>query len=554
MDEDIVKLKRKKRMRTTLIILILLAVVSTFVYYFISNEKKMSSIEFETEKLEKGEIIATVSSTGSLSAVTTVDVGTQVSGKVEEIYVDYNDRVTVGQLLAKIDTATFEAQMQQSEARLKSGEANLAQVAADLDNARINVHNANAGIYQAEAGVSRAKSDLQNAKGALLSMLARIESSKAELENKEAEYKRAKELFQRELISRSEEERIQMLYKMSYANHQSLIAQADSARANVEAAESGVKAAESSLDAAITKKDSAITQVRASEARVSSAQAAIEQAAADLEQVKINLERCLITSPIDGIVIDRIIDVGQTVAASFQTPVLFKLAENLEKMEVKASVDEADIGRVRQNQKVKFTVDAYPEDNFIGEIFQVRTNPTVDQNVVTYDVIIRTDNKDMKLKPGMTANIDITVQVKDNILRLPNTALRFRPDRVQNFPMPEENNKEKDKEKKPETKDEKEEKEETETKEKPETGRKPKPSGDKKGDTKDKPDTVIWVMKDSKPARVNVKLGISDNVYSEIVEGEAKEGMKVITDAFTYREKLAREKQQQQRRRTNIRL
>ncbi|MCD4782744.1 MAG: efflux RND transporter periplasmic adaptor subunit [Candidatus Eremiobacteraeota bacterium] len=531
MDEDIKKLKRRRKIRNILIIIIIILLVGSGIAYYFIRKKEGGEIVYTTEKLEKGKVVATVSSTGSLSAVTTVDVGSQVSGIILDIFADYNDRVSENQVIARIDPATFLAQLLQATARLNSGKAQFTQSQADLDNSRINVHNAEAGVHQAQAGISKAQAQLQNAQGAYLSSKANRAKSQAELDNRIAEYKRAKELFKQELISLSEKENSEMLYKVALAALESAKANVESAKANIKSAKSGLSSSRSSLQAAIAKKSSAKAQVRASQAKVNSALASIQQAQGDVEQVQINVNRCTIKSPVNGIVIDRKVDVGQTVAASFQAPVLFQIAKSLEKMEVKASVDEADIGKVKKGQKVKFTVDAFPDDVFHGKVYQVRTSPNIDQNVVTYDVIIRTDNNKMKLKPGMTANTDITVEVKKNVLKLPNSALRFRPDKIPNFPYPEDVKKEM-----------KEKKNGKKKKETPLKGQKPGKDGGKP-----KLDSSVWVLKNKKPILVKIATGISDNTYSEVKAGDLKEGMEVITEAMTHSQSVEKKKRKKMR-------
>jgi len=534
MDEDIKKLKRRRKIRNIIIIALIVLIVGGGVAFYLVRKKESGEIVYTTEKLEKGKIVATVSSTGSLSAVTTVDVGSQVSGIIKEIYADFNDRVSENQVIARIDPATFQAQRLQAIAKLNSSKAQLTQVQAELDNSRINVSNAEAGVHKARATVAEAQAKLQNSEGAYLSSKANLAKAKAELENKEAEYRRAKELFKKELISLSEKENSEMLYKVALASYESAKANVESAKANIKSAKSVLNSTRSSLQAAIATRESALAKVRAAQAKVNSAQASIQQAKGDLEQVQINIDRCTIKSPVNGIVIDRKVDVGQTVAASFQAPVLFQIAKNLEKMEVQASVDEADIGKVKKGQKVKFTVDAFPNDIFYGKVHQVRTSPSIDQNVVTYDVIIRTDNKNLKLKPGMTANTDITVEVKNKVLKIPNSALRFRPDKIPNFPYPENIKKEMKENKNGEKK-------------------KKKLSKDRKaGNGKGKPklDSSVWVLKDKQPTLVKIATGISDNTYSEVIAGDLKEGMEVITDAMTRAQKDAKKK----RKRVRVRI
>ena len=542
MDEDIIKLKRKRKIRNIIIFLVIVIAIGSLIAYSVMQKKKLAKLTFDTEKLEKGKIEAVVSSTGSLSAVTTVDVGSEVSGKILTIYVDFNDHVTTGQILAKIDPATYETQLEQAQASMNSYQAQLNQTTAERDSALVNVFNATAGIHKAEAGVATAQANLQNSRGSYLSAKANRDKAKAELDNSFAEYKRSKELFKRELISLSENESSEMQYKVALAGYESAKANVGSSGANIKASESNVRAAVSSLEAAKTQKQTAEIQIRTANARIASAQAEIDRARAQIGQVKVNLGKCIIRSPIDGIVIDRQVDEGQTVAASYQTPVLFSLARNLEKMEVKAAVDEADIGKVKQGQSVSFTVDAFPDDSFTGKVQQVRTSPNITQNVVTYDVIVRTENKDFKLKPGMTANINITVEVKNNVLRIPNAAIRFRPDKIANFPFPE---------------DVKKEMEEKGTGKKSKSNGAATGSGAKKQGKKDKSikgekpkkdkdklnlDTAIWILKDDKPERVKIATGISDSSYTEMRDGPLKEGMEVITDASTVGEKAKKGK------------
>ncbi|MCE1247964.1 MAG: efflux RND transporter periplasmic adaptor subunit [Firmicutes bacterium] len=553
MDEDIIKLKKKRKLKRIIIVSVIVLIVAGLIIFNVINSKKLSKIVFETQKAEKGKIVATVSSTGSLSAVTTVDVGSQVSGAIQAIYVDYNDKVTEGQIIARIDPATYEVQLSQAKAKLESGEAQLRQAQADLDDSKISVQNAIAGIHQATASVDKAKADLQNIIGNSLVAEANMRKNQAELDNKKAENKRAQELYRRELISQSEKDSYDLQLKTAQADYESANAQVKASKANIDASRSNLKSAYSNLDAAKIKKDSAEAQVRAAAAKLISSHATIDQAKGDVNAVQVNLERCIIRSPINGIVINRKVDVGQTVAASFTAPSLFIIAKNLENMEVKASVDEADIGKVKQGQKVKFTVDAYPDEDFVGTVFQVRTNAVVESNVVTYEVIIRTDNKGLKLKPGMTANIDITVETKENVLRVPNSALRFRPDKIANFPFPEDmkngngNSKSKGK-----------------GKGKP-SGIIPGPGGPPpggpggKGDTaeegkssKSSNEATLWILKNDKPARVKITTGISDSSYTEVVSGDIAENTEIITDAYTEKERQSKEKTE--RKSVRIRL
>jgi HlyD family secretion protein len=285
---------------------------------------------YVTEVVDRGAITATVTATGILKPVSTVQVGTYVSGPIQAIYVDFNSPVTSGQLVAKIDPAPFEVKVRQAE--------------ANLSNAR-----------------------------------ASVEKARADLKLKQLTFERSQSLRARDLISQDE------------------------------------------LDTAESNRSQAVAQLALQEA-------AVKQAAAALEEARISLAYTDIRSPVDGVVISRSVDVGQTVAASFQTPTLFEIAQDLTKMQVNASVSESDIGGLRDGQAASFGVDAYPGREFAGRVVQVRNAPITVLNVVTYDVIIEVDNRDLALKPGMTATVTITTARRDDALRVPLRALRFRPE------------------------------------------------------------------------------------------------------------------------------
>lgn len=513
------KIKRKK-ISTRIIIIIIITVVIGLIALAWLSVKRGKKLAYDTEKLEFGDITATVSSTGNLSAVTTVDVGSQVSGTIQEIFVDYNEKVHKGQVLARIDPSLYETQLEQAQAKLNIAKAQKDKALADYDKARIAVQNAQAGIYKAQAVVSQARAEIQNAKSKLASANAALRQAKAQMENDSAEYERAAELYKKELISRSEKEKAYTVYQVSKGAYDSARAGITSAAAAVDVAESGLKSAQSTLKAALAEREAQEAAVKAAKSGIEQANASIRQSEGDVASVKVNLDRCIIKSPIDGIVIDKKVEPGQTVAASFQTPVLFRLAKDLKKMEVKAAVDEADIGKVEEGQDVEFTVDAFPDDKFSGRIFQVRSSPTTDQNVVAYDVIIRTDNKDLKLKPGMTANIDITIGTKKNVLLVPNSALRFRPDRVPEFPFPEDVKKEMQRKER--------------DKENGLTGK----------DKKNEPEKqTVWVLEKGKPVRYKFIAGLTNNVFTEMKSGDLRAGMEVIIDAMTAAEKAKREKE-----------
>ncbi|HET8562280.1 MAG TPA: efflux RND transporter periplasmic adaptor subunit, partial [Candidatus Binatia bacterium] len=284
---------------------------------------------YVTASAKKGDITQTVSATGTLQAVVTVIVGSQVSGTIDKLYVDFNSKVKAGQVVAQLNQDKFKAAVDQARANILAAQSNLA---------------------KAKVAVADTQRTLE----------------------------RNKELKKRDLVAQSE------------------------------------------LDTTQTAYDAAIAQLEVNKAQTAQAEAA-------LNQVKVDLANTVIRSPVDGIVISRNVDVGQTVAASLQAPTLFTIANDLSKMEVHTSVDEADVGNISEGQEVTFTVDAYPARRFRGKVYQVRNAPTVVQNVVTYNAVVRIDNKELLLKPGMTANVQFLVSRKEDVLTIPNMAIRFKP-------------------------------------------------------------------------------------------------------------------------------
>jgi len=352
---------------------------------------KGDSTSYRTELVTKGDIQATVTATGTVNAVTTVLVGTQVSGTIKQLYVDFNSRVKKGQLIAQIDPATFEAQVQQAQANLLSAQANL-------------------------------------------------DKSQVALVDTKRTFERNTELFAKNLVARSD-------------------------------------------------LDTAETNYQTAKAQLGSAKAQVEQARASLEVDKTNLAYTKIVSPVNGVVISRNVDVGQTVAASFQTPTLFTIAEDLTKMQIDTNVAESDIGVIKLGQDVDFNVDAYPDTTFKGKVWQIRQAPITVQNVVTYDVVIQVDNRNLKLMPGMTANVTVIITTRHDVLRITNAALRFR------------------------------------LSEKPSGAGSAAGAADKKGPS-------VWILENEKPKRVNIVPGISDGNYTEVVSGDLKEGQNIIVEAL----------------------
>jgi HlyD family secretion protein len=282
-----------------------------------------------TSAVTRGDVVAKVDATGTLAAVTTVQVGSQVSGAIKALHADYNSEVKKGQVIAELDPSLFQTQVEQQRATLLKGQS-------DVDRSRI------------------------------------------ELDDATSKARRAQELSDQKLISRNDLETAQ-------------------------------------------------TTAKQAEAALKSSQAQLTQMRAALNQAQVNLDHTIIRAPIDGIVISRSVDVGQTVAASLSAPTIFVIAQDLAHMQVSANIDESDIGRVAAAQPVTFKVDAYPTQTFNGTVSQVRLEPKTDQNVVSYTTMIDVPNPDLKLKPGMTANVTVQIAMNENALRVPNAALRFRP-------------------------------------------------------------------------------------------------------------------------------
>src|SRR4051794_27624537 len=329
-------------MKRALIGLLIVAAVGAGVgaYYI---KRGGPEIQIQTSPITRGDIVDTVGATGTLQAVTTVQVGSQVSGNISWLGADFNSIVKKGQTIARLDPSLFQAQLEQSKANLAQSRANLAKAQSDLERMRV------------------------------------------QLTDAQQKYARAKELAARSLLPQSD------------------------------------------LDSAKIAVDSAQASLAAQQATVNQATASVAQSQASVNQNQVNVDHTTITAPIDGIVTQRSVDVGQTVAASMQAPTLFVLAADLTKMQVNANIDEADVGRIRPGQHVTFKVDAYPTDTFEGTVSQIRLQPVVVSNVTTYGTVIDVPNAQLKLKPGMTANVKLEIAKRADVLRVPNASLRFRP-------------------------------------------------------------------------------------------------------------------------------
>lgn len=335
-------------------------------------------VKYQTRHVKRCTITQVVEASGTINPVNTVSVGSTVSGLIKEIYVDYNDVVKKGQILAQIDPANFEATVQQNQAQINNAQANVARLQAIADFDR-------------------------------------------------QQYIRYKNLYAKNFVAKSE------------------------------------------LDEKYSTYKSDVAQINAAKAQISQYQASLRTAMTNLGYTKI-------IAPVDGTVISREIDLGSPVAASFQAPELFTIAQDLTNMQIEVSVSEADIGKVEEGQDVTYTIDGYPDQNFKGKVTQVRLSPTTESNVVTYTVIVDVNNEDLKLKPGMTANVSIITDRSENVLCVPNMALKFTPDI---------------------------------------NGPKYKNQG-------------IWVLEKGKPKRIEIKTGANNDSNTEIISDKINEDTQVI--------------------------
>ena len=438
---------------------------------------------YRTVPVTRGALASAVSATGTLNAVITVQVGSQVSGQVKEMFVDFNSAVSKGQIIARINPDLFEAQVNQAMAQLDGAEAM---------------------VLNQQAVIEKTRADLESSRAALASSHAQTLKSQVAVVDGKRNLGRQHDLRERSLIAQADEDAAQVQYDSAVAQYESSAAQERAAGAALRSAEGQLKVADTLLK---------------------NLQAQVAQNEANLAQAKLSLGYTIIRAPVDGVVVARNVDVGQTVAASLQAPVLFVIAQDLSKMQVDTNVDEADVGRVQVGQQTTFTVDAFPGRTFSGAITQVRKAAQILQNVVTYDVVVSADNPDLKLLPGMTANIKVVTDQRDGVLQVPNAALRFRPPGV-----------EADAPRNPS--------------EPPRSPAAPtgeaRPGGDRRAPSEGRPGGNrtaadgaprrgggqpgrVWVLgDDGKPRPVAVQLGISDGTRSEVVAGPLSEQSQVI--------------------------
>ncbi|HEV3202568.1 MAG TPA: efflux RND transporter periplasmic adaptor subunit [Bryobacteraceae bacterium] len=375
--------------------------------------------QFGTAQVKRQTIAKTINATGTLQAVTTVQVGTQVSGTIAELDADFNSQVKKDQVIARLDPSQLQAQLEQASATWLGTQAS-------VQAAQNNVLASDAGVQAAQANVDRTDAALQDA-------------------------------------------------QTSFNRTQKLVQAGAAPAMDLPTAEGALGQANAQKQQAIAQLNQAKAQAQATRSQVNQAQAQSAQAKAAVDLAKVNLDHTVIKAPIDGVVVARNVDVGQTVAASLQAPTVFLIAKDLTRMQVLANIDEADVGQLTQNSKVSFTVDAYPSDVFRGRVSQVRLAPQTVQNVVTYTAVIEVANPDLKLKPGMTASVTVVAAESDNVPVVPNTALRFRPD-TQAAPA------------------------------------------------KRSRGPVVWKVVSGALTPVSVQTGITDGIRTEIVAGDLKEG------------------------------
>lgn len=361
------------------------------VYLYVGSDGKTPT--FRLARVESGPIVSTVSSTGTLSAVITVQVGSQVSGQIKELSANFNSDVREGQIIARIDPENFEARVRQADAELAVARANVA-------------------IQR--AAVERARAELENVRAALAAAKAQTEKAGVAVANTKRDLDRKQALYKRAVISESH---------------------IDEAMAAYDQAQAQFNSAEAQQQAQASLVDSRKAQLKMALAQVQHALAQVKQREAALHNSKVDLEHTVIRSPLDGVVIKRSVDIGQTVAASLQAPTLFTIAQDLRKMQVDTNVDEADIGRIQVGQMATFTVDAFPGRQFTGHVEQIRKAPQTIQNVVTYTVVVSAWNQDQHLLSGMTANVQIVIDERPEVLKVTNAALRFRPSSVGTGPV-----------------------------------------------------------------------------------------------------------------------
>ena len=415
------------RRRTWLVVLLALVVVGLATAGYVLSANRGQGTKYRTAKVDRGTVVASVSATGNVNAVTTVQVGSQVSGQVKELFVDFNSPVKKNQLIARIDPDTFQARVNAARADLDNARAAVLNQQANVEKVRADLENSRASVVTADANVERMRADIENARAAIATAQANVARDTATVANARRELDRRVDLLRSELISQSEKDQAQTTFEIAQAQADATRSQQRAAEAALRSAQAQLAAVESLAKASRAQLASAQATLGVAQAQLKAAEATVQQKQAALDQARVDLDHTQIRAPVNGVVVSRAVDTGQTVAASLQAPTLFTIAEDLTRMQVEAAVDEADVGRLREGMPATFTVDAFPGRTFRGEIVQIRKAPLIVQNVVTYTTVIRVGNPDRILMPGMTANVRIQVDRREDVVRIPNAALRFRP-------------------------------------------------------------------------------------------------------------------------------
>ncbi|WP_020395912.1 efflux RND transporter periplasmic adaptor subunit [Thiolinea disciformis] len=544
--------KKKGGFGKTLLSLLVLAALAGGGYWayqqYIHQEAKAETLSYQTEVLKRGDLNMSITATGNLQPMNKVDIGTELSGTVAEVWVDANDVVKKGQKLASLNTdqlqdnvtkmeaalVSAQAQVTQAKAQLSQADAKIAQSEANLQQAMANARQSVSQIAQVSAQAQQDNAKIQQANAQIQQANAQVLQAKATTSEARANLGRLQELHKSSggrLPAKSELDSAQAAFQRAQAAESAAQSSADAARANLEVAKSSINASKASLQSAKESSGASsanVEGVRANaeavkadkitaQAQLETAKANVKQAEANLRSAKSNLEKATILSPIDGVVLSRAVEKGQTVAASLSAPTLFTLAEDLKQMELQINVDEADVGQVKEGQEAVFTVDAWPGRRYKAVITKVSLGSTLTDNVVSYLTELTVDNNDLTLRPGMTATATVSTQSRKDVLLAPNAALRFTPaaandkagasqggaasggnsgglvsQLIARPPMQQR-----------------------------------RQGGGRGGAGRGGPKQV-WILKNGQPSAIPVKTGLSDSKFTEIIEGDIQAGSEVI--------------------------
>jgi HlyD family secretion protein len=451
--------------RRAIIVLVAAAVLAGGVLAAVQRlTARQNGIHYVTRAVAYADISATVNETGTVNPVEVVAVGSQVSGTIASINVDYNSKVTKGEVLARLDPTTFQAAVEQAGANLAAARASAAATQSAIAQARAAEESAAANLHQAQASLGSAQANASKAQ--------------AQLALAELTVKRDASLLAQGFIAQNQMDADQTAVQ--------------TATQDSRAAQAAVAVAQAQAAAASAQLRSAGAQVATAEAQAAASQQQVVSQAAQLQQAQYNLARTVITSPIDGIVMARNVSVGQTVAASFQTPTLFTLSTNLRDMEVDTSVDEADVGSVREGETARISVTAFPNVFFSGTVQQVRVNPTIVQNVVTYDAVVIVHDASGRLKPGMTAQVTIDVGTRTHVPVVPIAAILYRPLAQRSTPGTP-------------------------------ADAQPAPVAGAPGSQ-----VTVWALRQGTPRPVSIVIGLSDGSNIEVASGDLHAGDRVV--------------------------